>query len=108
MRQLLLAGAVVLGVPSLSLAGPVYGSVFFNGSALKAAGITVTCGGETVKGATLDDGTYRVRVPEGKCTFTVAGPPFGTASTEIVSAAGAVRYVFDVVKGDGGYELRRQ
>jgi hypothetical protein len=108
MRYLVLTGAVVLSLPSLALAGPVYGSVFFNGAALKAAAITVACGGETVKGATLDDGTYRLRVPEGKCTFTVAGQPFGTATAEIVSSTGSVRYVFDVVKGDGGYELRKQ
>ncbi len=108
MRHLVLTAAALLSVPSLALAGPVYGSVFFNGAALKAAAITVACGGETVKGATLDDGTYRVRVPEGKCTFTVAGQPFGTATAEIVSSSSAVRYVFDVVKSDGGYELRKQ
>jgi hypothetical protein len=88
-------------------AGAIYGSILFNGAGLKGGAITVTCGGETVKGATLDDGSYRITAPEGRCTFTVAAG-FGMASAEVTSASSATRYSFEVVKGGSGYELRRQ
>jgi hypothetical protein len=101
-----LAAAVLL-VPGRLDAGAIYGSIFFNGAGLKGAAITIACGSETVKGATLDDGSYRVSTPEGRCTLTVAGA-FGTASAEVTSASSATRYSFEVVKGASGYELRRQ
>jgi hypothetical protein len=41
-------------------AGAIYGSIFFNGAGLKGGAITITCGGDSVKGATLDDGSYRL------------------------------------------------
>jgi len=94
--------------PALLSAGAIYGSIFFNGAGLKGATITIACGGETAIGATLDDGSYRVTAPEGRCTFTVASPAFGSASAEVTSASSATRYSFEVVKGGGGYELRRQ
>jgi len=89
-------------------AGAIYGSIFFNGTGLKGGTITITCGGDSVKGATLDDGSYRITSPEGRCTFTVASPAFGMASAEVTSASSATRYSFEVVKGGSGYELRRQ
>lgn len=88
-------------------AGAIYGSILFNGAGLKGGAITVTCGAESVKGATLDDGSYRVTSPEGRCTFTVTGS-FGTASADVTSASSATRYNFEVVKGASGFELRRQ
>ena len=99
--------AVALLVPAAANAGAIYGSVFLNGAGLKGAAITIACGSEKVTGATLDDGSYRVTTPEGRCTFTVAGP-FGSASAEVTSASSATRYSFEVVKGASGYELRRQ
>ncbi len=89
-------------------AGAIYGSIFFNGAGLKGGAITITCGGDSVKGVTLDDGSYRITLPEGRCTFTVASPAFGMASAEVTSASSATRYSFEVVKGGSGYELRRQ
>jgi len=88
-------------------AGAIYGSIFFNGAGLKGGAITITCGGDSVKGATLDDGSYRITSPEGRCTFTVTGS-FGTASADVTSASSATRYNFEVVKGASGFELRRQ
>jgi hypothetical protein len=102
----LLAGATLL-VPARLDAGAIFGSIFFNGAGLKGGAITITCGGDSVKGSTLDDGSYRITTPEGRCTFTVAGG-FGTASAEVTSASSATRYNFEVVKGASGFELRRQ
>ncbi len=100
--------AVALAVPAAAWAGPVYGTILFNDAALKGAAITITCGDQTVKGATLDDGSYRINAPEGRCTLTVASPAFGSASASVVSSSSAARYSFNVVKGGDGYELRRQ
>jgi len=101
-----LAAAALL-VAAAAGAGAIYGSIFFDGAGLKGAAITIACGGEKVTGATLDDGSYRITTPEGRCTFTVAGS-FGTASADVTSASSATRYSFEVVKGASGYELRRQ
>ena len=101
-----LAAAALL-VPAAVDAGAIYGTILFNGAGLKGAAITIACGSESVKGNTLDDGSYRITAPEGRCTFSVAGS-FGTASAEVTSASSATRYSFEVVKGAGGYELRRQ
>jgi hypothetical protein len=101
-----LSGAALLMAARVD-AGAIYGSILFNGAGLKGGAITITCGAETVKGATLDDGSYRITAPEGRCTFTVAAG-FGMASAEVTSASSATRYSFEVVKGGSGYELRRQ
>ncbi len=95
-------------VPAVATAGPIYGTILFNGAALKAAAIVIACGDQTVKGSTLDDGSYRLTAPEGRCTLTVTSGAFGTASAAVVSSSSAARYSFNVVKGGDGYELRRQ
>jgi hypothetical protein len=102
----LLAGVTLL-VAAPVHAGAIYGSIFFNGAGLKGGAITITCGAESVKGSTLDDGSYRITSPEGRCTFTVAGA-FGSATADVTSASSATRYNFEVVKGASGFELRRQ
>ena len=101
-----LAVAVLLVAARVD-AGAIFGSIFFNGAGLKGGAITITCGGDSVKGATLDDGSYRITAPEGRCTFAVAGS-FGTATADVTSASSATRYNFEVVKGASGFELRRQ
>jgi hypothetical protein len=106
--RILLAIAGVLFVPAVGAAGPIYGTILFNDAALKGAAIVIACGDQTVKGATLDDGSYRVTAPEGRCTLTVTSDRFGTASAAVVSSSSAAKYSFTVVKGGDGYELRRQ
>ena len=108
MRTLAAVAIAALLSPALLSAGAIYGSIIFNGTGLKGAAITIACGGDAVKGSTLDDGSYRVTAPEGRCTFTVASPAFGMASAEVTSASSATRYSFEVVKAGNGYELRRQ
>jgi hypothetical protein len=97
--------------PACLYAGPIYGSIFFNGTALRGASIAVACGGRPAAGgSTLDDGSYRVVVPQtGRCTISVTSSAFpGQARGEIVSSSAATQYNFAVVKGGGGFELRRQ
>ena len=89
--------------------GPIYGSIFRNGSALRGVPYSVTCGSTSVTGSTLDDGSYRVHVAQpGRCLFTVAVPGAGNVSAEVVSSNGALQYNFQVVNGNGRVELRRQ
>jgi len=106
MRTLLILGA--LFVPAVATAGPIYGTILFNNAALKGAAIVIACGDQSVKGATLDDGSYRLTAPEGRCTLTVTSDQFGSAGASVVSSSSAARYSFNVVKGGDGYELRRQ
>ena len=98
--------------PPFVWAGPIYGSIFFNGAALRGAQISVSCGGRLVaQGATLDDGSYRISLAqEGRCIFSVTSPSFqGQANAEVVSSTGAAEYKFAVVaRPGGGFELRRQ
>ena len=98
--------------PAIVWAGPIYGSIFFNGAAVRGGKVDVSCGGRlAAQGVTLDDGSYRLRVePEGRCVLSVTGPGFpGPASAEVVSSSGAAEYKFAVVpRPGGGFELRRQ
>ena len=56
----------------------------------------------------MDDGSYRINVPnEGRCTIAVTLSNI-RASADIVSSSSAARYNFVVVGGNGGYQLRRQ
>jgi hypothetical protein len=110
MRRVIFCLVVVLS-PALLWAGPIYGTIFYNGGALRGASISIACpGGADVPGSTLDDGSYRVVVPrEGRCTLTVRSPSFqGAASADVVSIPNATEYNFDVVQRGGGYELRRR
>jgi hypothetical protein len=108
MRWVILCLLVVL-CPALLWAGPIYGTIFFNGGALRGASISIACpGGADVPGSTLDDGSYRVVVPrEGRCTLTVRNASW-VASGDVVSIPNAAEYNFDVVQKGGGYELRRR
>ena len=108
MGRTVLLCLIALLWPNRAYGGPIYGSIFHDGRALTRASITIACAGGSTPGSTLDDGSYRVNVPQtGRCTFTVAVPG-GAARTEVVSSSGAVMYNFAVVKGNAGYELRRQ
>ena len=111
-RRLVFLGLFLVLFPAFLCAGPIYGSIFFNGTALRGASIAIACGGRVVaSGSTVDDGSYRIIVQQsGRCTFSVTGSAFpGEAKGEIVSSSAAMPYNFAVVKGGGGrYELRRQ
>ena len=108
MRQLVLLSFVAVLCPAFLRAGPMSGSIFFNGNALRRAPISIACPGGSASGSTLDDGSYRINVsPEGRCTFTVTGPGF-QASAVVFSYPTAAQYDFVVVRVGNGYELRRR
>jgi hypothetical protein len=112
MRRLALLCLIVILFPALLWAGPIYGTIFLNGSVLRGATVSIACpGGAPVSGPTLDDGSYRIAVPrQGRCTVTVTSPAFpGAPIADVVSVPNAAEYNFMVVKGNGGsYELHRR
>jgi hypothetical protein len=62
MRRIIFLCLVVALCPALLWAGPIYGTIFFNGGALRGASISIACAGDpAVPGSTLDDGSYRDR-----------------------------------------------
>ena len=105
-------GLVVLfaacGTSSL-FGGPIFGNIFYQGQALRGAPITISCPGGGGRGATLDDGSYRIHVQaQGNCTLMVSSPA-GAVSAPVVSTSAAAQYNFAVApKPGGGWELRRQ
>lgn len=107
-KRAILVCVLAAAWPAFLDAGALFGSIFYNGAALKGASIVITCGGATATGSTLDDGSYRIAAPEGQCRFTVSNPAFGSASADVVSSSSSTRYSFDVVKGASGHELRRR
>jgi len=111
MKPIVRLAIVLLLAPELLNAGPIYGVIFFNGSALRGASISIECPAvKPFTGSTLDDGPYRVPVqPQGRCKFNVMSPSFkGTASADVISVADAAPYNFAVVQSANGYELRKQ
>jgi len=109
MKRLILLCLAVAACPDSLFGGPIYGSISYNGGALRGATVTVTCAGRRDGSVpTRDDGSYRVIVQqEGRCTMTVSGT-FGSASGEVVSSGNAAKYNFAVVRGRLGFELRLQ
>lgn len=97
--------------PVLLSAGPVFGYILLNGGALRGATVIVRYGGREVgRQVTLDDGSYRLSAPNGRCSIAVVSSAFaGEARGEVVSSDVAAQYTFDVVRGgNGAYELRRR
>jgi hypothetical protein len=110
-RPLAFVGFLLAIAPPSLLAGPIYGSIAFNGAALRGATVIVRLGGrEIAREATLDDGSYRLVVQQnGRCALSVTSSAFpGEAKAEVVSSSVATQYNFVVVKGAAGYELRRR
>ena len=100
------AGVVL---PAVLSAGQIYGSLTAGGRAIPRAGITINCGGAVTAGATADDGSYRMNVPQqGRCTFELPGYQ-GRPSAGVFSYPNPAQYDFDLVRRpDGNYELRRR
>lgn len=99
----------LLLAPFALQAGPIYGSIFMDGRAVRGATVEILMGNNSQgKTVTLDDGSYRVSVnADGRCTLVVTVNDV-RAAADVISSGYAARYNFAIVKGGGGYELRRQ
>jgi hypothetical protein len=87
-----------LAFPIAVYAGQIYGFIVnADGTPLRAAEISINCGGEPIKGVTAGDGTYRIHVPQqGSCKLTL--PKNGNASADVVSYPNPSQYNFQLVK----------
>jgi len=91
-----------------ALAGNIFGSLSENGQPAKGVEITVACGSQTYQARTGQDGSYSLRAQEpGRCTFSV-NYKGETAETEVFSYEQPTRYDFELVMGEGGYELKKK
>jgi hypothetical protein len=95
--------------PAALAAGQVYGTVTAGGKPVNRVSVTIRCGGAVTSGTTVDDGSYRINVPQqGRCTLELTGFQ-GGPSAEVFSYANPARYDFDLVHlPDGRYQLRRR
>ena len=109
MRVRMLRFVSILLLSSALQAGPIYGAIFMEGRAVRGATVEVLVGNSSQgKAVTLDDGSYRVNVgTEGRCTLVVTVNDV-RAAADVISSGNAARYNFAIIKGGGGYELRRQ
>jgi hypothetical protein len=109
MRQFIRLCGAVFFLPAFLFAGQIYGSVTAGGRAVPKAVISVKCGGAVTTGATADDGSYRMNVPQqGRCTFELSSYR-GQPSADVFSYPNPAQYDFDLVRrSDGNYELRRR
>ncbi len=106
MKRVILVAAIAGGMPTLAVAGDIFGTITEADKPVANAPVTVTIAGRPpYTGATDGGGSYRVFVPEtGKATLTVTagGRPH---TIDVFSSERAARY--DLVIGpDGG--LRRR
>jgi len=105
MKRVILVAAIAGCMPSLAVAGDIFGTITEADKPVANAPVQVTIAGKPYSGATDGGGSYRVFVPEtGKATLTVTAG--GRAhSIDVFSSERAARY--DLVIGpDGG--LRRR
>jgi hypothetical protein len=103
-----LVGFAFLGLAAApAWAGRVYGTVIAQGKPLPKAEILVSCSGEDVKGATEDDGSYKLNVVKtGRCTFSLPGFN-GKPSAIIFSQPKPAMFDLELTKdASGGYALQ--
>ena len=109
MKALLLSVMLLVAVPSLALAGEVYGTINEGGKPVKdGLKVELACGGKSVAGATDKFGGYRLFAPEeGKCTLTLT---IGDEkpSVAVQSFSDSARYNLVLEKKDGKYTLRAE
>jgi hypothetical protein len=101
--------AISLISPAVLCAGPIYGSVIAGGRGVARANIEINCNGAITRGATADDGSYRINVPQqGQCALSL--PDYaGRPSAVIFSNPNPAPFSFELVqRPDRSYELRRR
>lgn len=109
MKSLIVTALVLTAVPSLAVAGEIYGTIKEQGKPMKdGVKVTVVCAGKSAAGETDKYGAYRLFAQEeGKCTLTVqVGDE--SPSTTIHSFADSARYNLVLEKKDGKYTLRSE
>jgi hypothetical protein len=93
MKTLVALALMIVAVPTVAVAGEIYGTIKDQGTLVKEGiQVTVACGAKVVTGQTDKNGAYRVVAEEeGKCTLTVK---VGTEvpSLAIHSYADSARY----------------
>ena len=100
-----IALGLMLSIPAS--AGQIYGSLKYDGRPLAKVKFQVKCNDKETEGSTDDYGAYSIRVPNGKCTFTLYyGEPHPTA--DLYSSNNPLRYDFELVWVNGKHELRRK
>ena len=106
--RMVVVSIVVFLAPLTAQAAQVYGSLSKGGHPLGGASVTVACeSGDRDETRTDDRGAYRLFVPHtGRCTLSV--PDHGGASAAIYSFDEPVRFDFEVVPADGGFQLRKR
>ena len=109
MKALLLSVMLLVLVPSLAIAGEVYGTIKEGGKPVKdGLKVELACGGKTVAGQTDKFGGYRLFAPEeGKCTLTLT---IGDErpSVTVQSFQDSARYNLVLERKDGKYTLRTE
>lgn len=101
-------GLVAVLFPLPASAGEIYGSVTVDGKAVVNTAIQINCSGAVTNGATGDNGSYRIDVPQqGQCTLSL--PSYAGASASIFSIPNPNRYDFEIVRQpNGSHELRKR
>ncbi len=102
--------ALLPGIPTLALAGAIYGKVTFNGAAVGAGTeVSAQCGASAYPaGKTDKTGTYNLVVAEtGKCTLTVTHQA-QAANLDIASYDAAAQADIGLETKDGKLAARRR
>jgi hypothetical protein len=110
MRKLLMTCAALCTVPSLALAGEIYGKITFNGAAVgEGTEVAATCGAASYPAVKTDKtGTYNLVVAEaGKCTLTVTHKG-ETATLDVASYEDAAQADIVLETKDGKLAARRR
>jgi len=109
MKTLVVLALLAATVPSVAVAGEIYGTITENGAPVKEGmKVALVCGEKSHAGETDKNGAYRLFAEEeGKCTLSVTVGE-ETPSTTVHSFPESARYNLILEKKDGKYTLRSE
>jgi len=109
MKTLISLALVLAIIPTVAVAGEIYGTITENGAPVKEGmKVALVCGEKSHAAETDKDGAYRLFAEEeGKCTLSVTVGE-ETPSTTVHSFADSARYNLILEKKDGKYTLRSE
>ncbi len=109
MKTLIVLALVAATVPTIAVAGEIFGTIKEGGAPVKEGmKVALVCGAKTYAAETDKNGAYRLFAEEeGKCTLTVTVGN-EVPSTTVHSFADSARYNLILEKKDGKYTLRSE
>jgi hypothetical protein len=99
---------LVICVSSTAWAGQVYGTIFHNNQPVRNAPVVLTCGSDSARGSTDEDGVYRLFVRATGTCILVLEPDGKNARGSLYSYDRPTANDFDLIAAENGWLLQKR